>query len=405
MRVRIGVLLPAIACCLLFAAQARATDYVYGYTSLYVDSANVVRGYHRTELDYNTEFFYTPYVCASLYTDDVEVRACQGGYHSATRNTQTAYSAGSVYSALSDHYVNILYEEEDPNNPGNYYFPDVLGYSFSGEGSYPVDWYFPSSYSTTRYVESIRLGDTYVALLGRIDSVLPDRALIGNPADVIIRGIGFGNATPTVNAGTGISVIVNSANDTEIQARFNIASSAPVGNHGVSVTTSTNQLIIGGNFFVQIPGRLGRFNYPGAPAGYGPLTLTSSTNNEVRDVVGTTLLTNQCGVYRNLVYELKDQQGQPLAIPFDFTETFSNYSGVDTLPEDVPGHSSAGLVQDTQYFGKPLPNCLGSNDNESFDQRFIVTVAGIQYSLSTVVHISRGRFAGDWKVDVTTTTP
>lgn len=166
MRVRIGVLLPAIACCLFFAAQARATDYVYGYTSLYVDSANVVRGYHRTELDYNTEFFYTPYVCASLYTDDVEVRACQGGYHSATRNTQTAYSAGSVYSALSDHYVNILYEEEDPNNPGNYYFPDVLGYSFSGEGSYPVDWYFPSSYSTTRYVESIRLGDTYVGLVG-----------------------------------------------------------------------------------------------------------------------------------------------------------------------------------------------------------------------------------------------
>lgn len=159
------------------------------------------------------------------------------------------------------------------------------------------------------------------------------------------------------------------------------------------------------NFFVQIPGHLGRFNFSGAPDGYGPLTLTSSTNNEVRNVQGATLATNQCGVYRNLVYELKDQQGQAMPIPFDFTETFSNYSGVASLPGDLSGHSSGGLVQDTMYFGKTLPNCPAANDNESFDQRFIVVVGNRQFSLSTVVHISRGRFSGDWKVDVTTTTP
>jgi hypothetical protein len=32
---------------------------------------------------------------------------------------------------LSDHYVDAQYEEEDPYNPGYYYYQDVLGYSVS----------------------------------------------------------------------------------------------------------------------------------------------------------------------------------------------------------------------------------------------------------------------------------
>ena len=161
MRVRIILLLPALACCLLLAAQARATDYAYGYTSISVDG-NVVRGYHRTEVDYNTDVYYTPYVCASLYKDGTEVvRACGGGFASATRNTQTPYVSGLSYSALSDHYVNIEYEEEDPYNPGYYYYPDYLGYFFSGAGSQPIDWYYiASGIYNSRPDESIRLGDT-----------------------------------------------------------------------------------------------------------------------------------------------------------------------------------------------------------------------------------------------------
>ncbi|HWN11004.1 MAG TPA: hypothetical protein VNO50_17330 [Pyrinomonadaceae bacterium] len=79
---------------------------------------SVVRGYHRTEVDYNTDVYYRPYVCASLYKDGAEVvRACGGGFASATRNTQTPYFSESSYSALTDHYVNIEYEEEDPYTP------------------------------------------------------------------------------------------------------------------------------------------------------------------------------------------------------------------------------------------------------------------------------------------------
>lgn len=157
-----GVLLLAVACSLVFAPSARADDYAYGYTSIYVDSGVTVRGYHRTEVDYNTDVYYTPYVCGSLYKDGVEVtRGCGGGFASATRNTQMPYYGGSSYSALSDHYVNIAYEEEDPYNPGYYYFPDYLGYFFSGSGSQPIDWYYVASQIyNQRPDESIRLGDT-----------------------------------------------------------------------------------------------------------------------------------------------------------------------------------------------------------------------------------------------------
>lgn len=167
MTMRIGLLLLAIACYLLSPTQARAQDHAYGYTSVYVDSTNMVRGYHRTEVDYNTEIYYTPYVCGSLFKDGVEVvRACQGGFASATRNTQTWYSAGSTYSALSDHYVDIEYQEED------YYYQDVLGYFFSGAGSQPIDWYYVASgIYNSRPDQSIHLGDTNVPLAQDVDFV------------------------------------------------------------------------------------------------------------------------------------------------------------------------------------------------------------------------------------------
>ena len=163
------------------------------------------------------------------------------------------------------------------------------------------------------------------------------------------------------------------------------------------------------------PSKLIRFDYtahsPGAPDGYGPLVLAANTSNEVRNVENTALLTNQCGAYRNLVYELEDQGGNAITSAYSITETFSNYShsttySSGTTPASITKNISAnGLVQDTMYLGKTLPNCLGSDDNESFDQSFVVTMNETQYTLSTVNHISRGRFSGTYKVDVSITTP
>jgi hypothetical protein len=165
---------------------------------------------------------------------------------------------------------------------------------------------------------------------------------------------------------------------------------------------------------VNVPTKLLRFDFtvtnPGAPNGYGPLLLTTNTNNEVRDVMNTAILTSQCGAYRNLVYELVDQNGVAITSAYSITEKFSNYThsasyASGTAPSDFTKSIGANqLVQDVMYLGKPLPNCLGSDDNESFNQTFVVTFNGKPYPLTTVNHISRGRFAGVHKVDIDITT-
>lgn len=163
---------------------------------------------------------------------------------------------------------------------------------------------------------------------------------------------------------------------------------------------------------VNVPTKLVRFNYaahnPGAPDGYGPLVLAADTNNEVRNVKNEAILSNRCGPYRNLVYELLDQNGNPITVAYSITENFSNYSSTfsGTAPSsDTKNISANGIVNDTMFLGKTLPNCLGNNDNESFDQSFVVTIDGTPHALTTVFHISRGRFNGTYKVDVTITTP
>ena len=94
--------------------------------------------------------------------------------------------------------------------------------------------------------------------------------------------------------------------------------------------------------------------------------------------------------------------------PTHITENFSNYSS--TFSGTAPGSetksiTAGGIVNDIMFLGKTLPNCPGNNDHESFDQTFVVTINGIPYNLTSVFHISRGRFNGTYKVDVTITTP
>jgi hypothetical protein len=244
----------------------------------------------------------------------------------------------------------------------------------------------------------------------QIGSLEPARGLVGSTTEVLITGKFGSSPNPTVQvAGTGVTASVSRSDSVEIRVNFAVAESATAGNHAVTVKIN-GQTSNSVNFFVQIPSKLVRFSYPGTTNGYGPLVLTSSTNNDVLDLEGNILLPNQCGVYRNLAYQIVDQEGQPIvqegqSITVAVTETFSNYSGVSTLPGDITRNTSTGLVQDTQYFGKTLPNCLGLNDNETMDQGFKVKIGNTSFPLSTVVHLVRGRFSGIYKIDVTTTTP
>src|SRR5262249_34965847 len=145
---------------------------------------------------------------------------------------------------------------------------------------------------------------------------------------------------------------------------------------------------------------------PGAPNGKGDVIII--TDGEVKDSDGNTLLQHQCGVYRDLVYQLMDQQNpaQPIGDAFTIKETFTDYSGSGSAPTDVTVSIGAGHpVGDVQYFGRAAPNCPGADDHDTFKQHFTVTLNGHDYTLTTVVTISRGRFSGTYKCDVDITTP
>jgi|GEM_PF-7070609 len=158
-------------------------DHVYGSSSIVNDVANnQVKGYSRTELDYDTAAYYTAYVCGELFKEGVsQVRACQGGFITASINTQFT-DASAASSVLSDHYVDMQYYDE-----GNQSYEDYSGYSFLPGYSYPLDWmFYPPFQFANHYPVSIRLGSTYVQSCG-------------NPRDAIIAeypqyGVSF---TPT----------------------------------------------------------------------------------------------------------------------------------------------------------------------------------------------------------------
>lgn len=157
---------------------------------------------------------------------------------------------------------------------------------------------------------------------------------------------------------------------------------------------------------VLVPSKLKRLDFPPrAPNGIGPMIVIM--DETVLDTAGNPIpgKDHQCGAYRNLAYEVVDQNGDSFNYPYVITEQFSNYQGPDSLPADFAQSVSQNAVGDTMYFGKRAPACLGPNDHESFEQRVVVKYKNKDYPLSTVISVSRGRFAGTYKVDVVITTP
>jgi hypothetical protein len=174
------------------------------------------------------------------------------------------------------------------------------------------------------------------------------------------------------------------------------------------------------NWFVQTPGKLARYDLgvgSPAPNGYGPLEIldpAAGTNyGNVVDINGNVLKTNQCGVYRNLAYALYDQDSTPQPVYGGYTanESFSNFSGVGSSPSAVSATVPLNhlVFGDNSYIGYTEPTCLGSNDNQSFNQNFTVTVGSAPnqttYNMTLTNSFSRGRFSGTYKDDITITKP
>jgi hypothetical protein len=141
----------------VFQSLDAIAGQVYGSSGIVYDYANnKVKGLSRTEVDYDTAAYYTPYVCGSLYKNGVEqVRACGGGIITASINTQFT-GTSATGSILSDHYVDMQYFDEGASS-----YVDYLGYSFLPGYTYSYDWLFNSpNIFTNRQPISIRLGST-----------------------------------------------------------------------------------------------------------------------------------------------------------------------------------------------------------------------------------------------------
>jgi hypothetical protein len=243
----------------------------------------------------------------------------------------------------------------------------------------------------------------------KITSISPPRGLIGNSLTVTINGSGFNASNLSVSAGSDIQVSINSSNAGQIQATFAIAVTANGGNHNVTVTAG-GQPSSPANFYVQIPQTMIRDSSYGTN-GLG--SLVTITNGNVVDIYGNTLLSNECGVYRNIGYLLEDQESPAQMIQGNYTlfEHFTNYTtsviGL-TVPPDVnnPIAYAQTRLGDTQFFGTRAPTCPGSNDHEGFDQNLTVVLdSSHSYLLSIVNHIDRGYYSGTATANVTITHP
>jgi hypothetical protein len=247
-----------------------------------------------------------------------------------------------------------------------------------------------------------------VTVTPQITGISPPRGLIGSSLGVTISGSGFNS--PSVSAGSGVSVTINSYTSTQIQATFAITSTASGGNQSVTVT-SGGESSPSANFYVQIPETQVRDSGYGS-SGLG--SLVTITNGNVVDIYGNTLLSGECGVYRDIAYFLDDQETPAQTIQGNYTlvENFTNYStdvsGL-TAPttQDNPIVYAQTMLGDTQFFGtKASSGCPGANDHESFDQGFTVQIdSSHSYGLSMVNSISRGYYSGAATVNVTVITP
>jgi YD repeat-containing protein len=154
-----------------------------------------------------------------------------------------------------------------------------------------------------------------------INSIEPARGLAGGSVDVTISGKGFGT-NPSITVGGGVTVTRNSTSDTQITATLNIPNTAG----GDQPLTVTNQGFStqGDTFFGQVPSHL------------GVITDTGATQNFSCSVFGL----NYNGIQRQILYNVLDQQTQPIQAHMTVSESFgaiSNSCGGPNTPTPTTG--------------------------------------------------------------------
>jgi hypothetical protein len=233
-----------------------------------------------------------------------------------------------------------------------------------------------------------------------ISSLDPSRGLIGQTIRVTVVGTGFvAPAGVNVDGGVdkGVNATVISIGPRSIVADFAVKADALAGNHPVTVTANgpTSNSV---NFFVQTPKSLVRQDYQPAPparqAPGGVSQLYVITDGDIVHLDGTVDPGQQhrCGAYRNYLYQLMDQGGQPIKQVIIVDEKFpsSGYSGPPGLKRtDGPAETNnVGWLEDLNALTTPAGSCLTADPNSTMTQNFSVTIGTTTYNLTTVVKIT-----------------
>jgi len=183
---------------------------------------------------------------------------------------------------------------------------------------------------------------------GTVTGISPAQGLIGTTvSNITITGSGFGSS-PTVNAGSGITVTYISRSNTSITANFAIASTAPVGNSAVVVTTTAGAQLAPVNFYVQIPTSLSVLSVTVLPDGVGaPFGCGGNSNY---------------GIKVDVKYQVLDQNTQPIqSAQMTPHEQGTGYAGAayDNNIGPVAGYptSSATTASDGTFHDVPQGVC------------------------------------------------
>lgn len=156
-------------------------------------------------------------------------------YRENLRKTEANVQRGEIYAVFSDHWVETTFI-----SGGYYYDPYGLSYNFAegGDPYYGFQVYQPAYI----YQEWVYMGQTGVIVaLPNIIQMSPTAGIPGTNILVQIEGKYIGEHTgqfPTVSvSGGGVTAQVQNITPTGVEAIFQIAENADIGDHNVSLTS------------------------------------------------------------------------------------------------------------------------------------------------------------------------
>ncbi|HXG06805.1 MAG TPA: IPT/TIG domain-containing protein [Nitrososphaera sp.] len=239
---------------------------------------------------------------------------------------------------------------------------------------------------------SFRSASATVQVKPRITRIDPPRGLIGLEVPVNIVGTGFGNVKGNVTVqvgGTGVTPKVDAVTPREILATLTIAADAAPGNHAVTVKVR-NQMSNSVNFFVQVPARIIRESMSDITT-CDPSLCT--INNEP----------NKCGAFRNLVYQVVDQAGNPIRNQGTVTEIITQWSNDAAVSTDPQATDENGRFADLVGIAGAGSNCPSNGSGFDFRQKFTGQFAGKTFNLTTIHRLQVQKSSGQYTITVTVT--